>query len=301
MQELAAQAFRAKLAYFDAARLQDLFARPPDALARAALSGARDLRTHEAGDAFACSWLDGETLYVSVRGTVFSDLQDLLDDVTFCPTCPSWLPEGAAVHGGFLRHYERLRPLLEERLAAEATTALEVRYLGHSLGGAVATLAAYHALAAAAPRPGGAGGGGRTRRTSLLTFGAPRVGNEAYRSWCANAARGSLVLVTEISQDPVPLAPPWLAEPWWSERRVLRSGGGPLWSLRAHDIDVYIELAAGDRWLPSLSSTWDCARALLRWCLGDADARSPRSPPPPSLSLSLAHAFPARRAPPGRD
>jgi hypothetical protein len=289
MYELAAQAFRAKLAYFHPEQLRRLFGTPPkDALARAALSGARDLKTHEAEGAFACSWRDGTTLYVSIRGTVVQDLRNLVDDADCFPAAPCWMPEGALVHGGFLRHYERLRPLLEARVAEAATAggSEEVRYLGHSLGGATATLAAYHALTTAATPP---------LRVSLLTFGAPRVGNDVYRAWCARVARGVLVLVTENAPDPVPRAPPWLAEPWWSERRLLQ--GGILPDLLAHDIDVYIELAEGRR--PSLL---DYARVLWRWLFSDGCvaelAPAPETWPPPAAqapsSPSLAHVFPAR-------
>lgn len=65
---------------------------------------------------------------------------------------------------------------------------------GHSLGGAVATLAAAHLRAAAHP-------------CDLYTYGSPRAGNEAFAAFVDAQASGSEYRLTHLD-DPVPRLPP---------------------------------------------------------------------------------------------
>jgi predicted lipase len=68
-----------------------------------------------------------------------------------------------------------------------------VHFSGHSLGGAVATLAAGIVAAAAACR------------VSCHTIGSPRVGNKAFTTWWAGLVSDSVRV--QNYKDPIPLFP----------------------------------------------------------------------------------------------
>lgn len=103
--------------------------------------------------------LDGHgTGYVAFRGTQSDGPWDLLTDMMALPVC--WTP-GMWVHHGFRRAYASVREELEQWLADSRPQRLIA--LGHSLGGALATLfAAEHVEA------------------ELHTIGSPAVGNGAF-------------------------------------------------------------------------------------------------------------------------
>lgn len=79
--------------------------------------------------------------------------------------------------------------------AKKANPSYPVVATGHSLGGAVATLAAAYLRAAGTP-------------VDLYTYGSPRVGNDAF----ANFVSGQAGLETRVTHldDPVPRLPPLL-------------------------------------------------------------------------------------------
>ena len=95
---------------------------------------------------------------VTARGS------DLLQDLATDP----------CVHNGFWSAYAGVRPQLERALIAALTEDVQrVSFTGHSLGGALAQLAAADfASGALCPTHG--------RRADCVTFGAPRVGNAAW-------------------------------------------------------------------------------------------------------------------------
>ncbi|MBL4845162.1 MAG: lipase family protein [Planctomycetes bacterium] len=74
---------------------------------------------------------------------------------------------GGQVHGGFKAAFDSIWPDVEQYLK---TAPSDVWFTGHSLGGAVATLAA-------------ARHGSSAR---LYTYGSPRVGTPAFRPACIN-------------------------------------------------------------------------------------------------------------------
>ena len=95
--------------------------------------------------------------FLVFRGT--QDLKNWLTNVQF--TLCSW-NKGMMVHEGFKQAFDALEPQLSRALSAFKGA---VYYTGHSLGGALATLAASHFSPSA-----------------LYTFGAPRVGNPAFNA-----------------------------------------------------------------------------------------------------------------------
>jgi hypothetical protein len=99
---------------------------------------------------------------IAFRGTQAHDWHDILDDGCYAPA--PW--DVGHVHIGFARRLETVRERLERRLNG-LQSGCRVWFTGHSLGAAVATLAAY-----------------RYRRVAggLYTFGSPLVGNDVFTS-----------------------------------------------------------------------------------------------------------------------
>jgi pimeloyl-ACP methyl ester carboxylesterase len=109
-------------------------------------------------DGFVATHADGTTV-LAFRGTESNKPEDLLAD-GFATAGP-WVKSGL-VHEGFARSYEAVRGDINEALRGHQGTLLVT---GHSLGAGLATLAAAE----------------HAERTSrLITFGAPRVGDQAF-------------------------------------------------------------------------------------------------------------------------
>lgn len=94
---------------------------------------------------------------VAFRGT--DSIEEWVQDIKFVPR--GW-PKGGKVHRGFA---EALGPLWREMEADVRALPSPAVFTGHSLGGAMATLAAT-----------------LWRPESLITFGSPRVGDETFAS-----------------------------------------------------------------------------------------------------------------------
>lgn len=88
--------------------------------------------------------------------------EDLLTDSLFLPAACA---AGGRVHAGFLQAFEQVRARLDT-LANEKSPQQNFWLAGHSLGGAIATLAAAHL--------------GADAFQSLYTYGCPRVGDAAF-------------------------------------------------------------------------------------------------------------------------
>lgn len=107
---------------------------------------------------------------VAFRGTQSDDWPDLFDDVCYRPV--EW--DTGHVHAGFARRLDRLEPDLT-RFLGQHPAGWRVWFTGHSLGAAVATLAAY--------RHRDVAGG-------VCTFGSPLVGNAVFSSGVGKAFQG---------------------------------------------------------------------------------------------------------------
>ena len=193
-----------------------------------ALTRARDVRTHAVENAFAVSWVDHKRLVVAFRGTQLSDWMDLFDDADLRHT-PLYWADSFTAHAGFARHFAKIQASVAAALVAAAGRGVnDVLLAGHSLGGAVAHLAAYY-FSSFLPAAG------IRARLALRTFGAPRVGTEAFRGWCAAAASVAAVAY-ESSEDPVPMVPAENCVNWASKRVIFVSSASPL---KAHSMRRY--------------------------------------------------------------
>lgn len=102
-------------------------------------------------------------------------------------------PNGSMVHAGFWAIYSSFRQELGRIVTREAPN--HIHFVGHSLGGALASLAAVDFL------------GGGTVGGSLYTFGSPRVGSIAMTSTMKRCLPATNVRRVYAISDPVPMIP----------------------------------------------------------------------------------------------
>jgi hypothetical protein len=124
---------------------------------------------------------------LALRESLEPHLRDVVTDLRF----PQAAFDPGAVHAGFLAVYDEVATGLAARL--DEVAGRPVWFTGHSLGGALATIAA--------ARAGSFQG--------LYTFGSPRVGDETFANWFAGRPCYRVV----HHDDVVPRLPPPLV-PW---------------------------------------------------------------------------------------
>jgi pimeloyl-ACP methyl ester carboxylesterase len=168
----------ARLAYVRAETAVSETARLNDALARVGF-GAATLFVHPATGTFGfgCVRSTDGTRLVAFRGTQPDDLDDLVSDLDFLAV--DWPETGGRVHRGFANAVRGLLPAVREWLAGSDNGSLIL--CGHSLGAAIAT------LAAALLKP-----------TQLITLGSPRVGDAAFANATADVAGARFVDCADI-------------------------------------------------------------------------------------------------------
>jgi hypothetical protein len=130
---------------------------------------------------------NGSMLVLAFRGTEVDRVEDIKSDLNaFQEDCSTL----GKVHKGFSDAYKKVGPLIVDELAKPDYANQALYITGHSLGGAIATLAT--------KRLKHAGG-----HAATYTFGAPRVGNE---DWVAGIKTPVYRIVN--SADMVPMLPP---------------------------------------------------------------------------------------------
>lgn len=133
---------------------------------------------------------EGDLLLVT-RGTHATSVHDWLTNLTIAMEVG---PGGALVHAGF----NRLRGTMVRdvnRAIEDAGLFRRLHVVGHSLGGALATLNGADFVARG------------HRNVSIYTFGAPRVGNYAFVSWLEGRIGRENIRRVFHPADPVPMIP----------------------------------------------------------------------------------------------
>jgi hypothetical protein len=123
---------------------------------------------------------------VAFRGTQPDDWEDILDDACFATV--QW--DAGYVHDGFARRLGHLNEEMQRRIG-NLPADCPVWFTGHSLGAAVATLAAYRH---------------RAKTGGVYTFGSPLVGNAIFSGSFADIRRPSYRYVND--HDVVTRVPP---------------------------------------------------------------------------------------------
>ena len=236
--QLATTAFRAMLAYDDPSTVEARFQKQgqgeADPVAASVFQSGQNFVHIEQDNSYACAWEEvsgGETdLYLVFRGTEITSMQDVEDDLEAIPSTADWFPQDARVHEGFLEHLAKVQPQLDELLAqAAAQNVRHVSFIGHSLGGATAFLAAYRYLALKGNLP-----------VAITTFAAPRIGSEAFSRWSGilSSVTSTPVQVVVNKEDIVPSLPFFFHIPWFTKRKVLHRAQD-LGPLEAHSMKEY--------------------------------------------------------------
>ncbi|KAI1338980.1 alpha/beta-hydrolase [Xylariaceae sp. FL0016] len=133
-----------------------------------------------------------QLIVVSIKGS--QSIRNWITDFIFLQTSCD-LVTSCLVHSGFYTAWNEIKDdlLAGVEAAVAANPTYSVFFTGHSLGGAVSTIAVAYAREA-------------NVTADLYTFGSPRVGNEKFVSFVTDQA-GAEYRVTHLD-DPVPRLPP---------------------------------------------------------------------------------------------
>jgi predicted lipase len=144
----------------------------------------------------AYSWVQQKTLHIVFRGT--QGMEDVKIDL-MVPMSPL-LPGNSAVcvHDGFLKQFLSIKRQLLDTIYDSLKDGLidTVHFSGHSLGGALATIAAGYFSPFIRDYP---------CRIKCHTFGCPRIGNRSFVEWFNGLIDESYRILN--FKDPVPLVP----------------------------------------------------------------------------------------------
>jgi len=148
--------------------------------------------------------VDDDNLFVIYRSTdaedgwdltlnVLTDLKAYYTDLDFLDDDPELANKFGAlkVHSGFHKEYLRYRDQVLKKVQEHPNKRIHVS--GHSLGGALASLTSLDIVAQTG------------RDVTLVTFGAPRVGNAAYQKLSDHLIPATYRVV--INGDPIPRVP----------------------------------------------------------------------------------------------
>lgn len=129
---------------------------------------------------------------VAVRGS--NNVRNFITDVVFAFQ-DSDLADGAKVHTGFAAAWDEISEGVTSAVSSALSENAGYRLLisGHSLGGAVATLAGAYLRRSGYPN-------------DIYTFGSPRVGNDVFTDFVTDQT-GAEYRVTHLD-DPIPRLPP---------------------------------------------------------------------------------------------
>lgn len=183
-----------------------------------------------------------DELLIATRGTQTG--QDWATDfsVGVRPGPSSW-----PVHGGFMTAFETLRPQLDAFLDQQGAVSV-VHCVGHSLGGALATLVADYLSS-------------ENRSVQLYTFGSPRVGALGYSSALTKRLGRDRCFRVYHTADPVAMFPifPFVHVPSAGWDCKIDSPG--LLSVEAHYMRSYLASCSGRDWgamrRPPLTPNWE--------------------------------------------
>ena len=191
-------------------------------------------------------------LVLVFRGTRFKKIHDLM---TNADTGMGVSETGQRVHRGFNEVFESMREDIL-RLVSSHATHPHVHCIGHSLGGAVATLTADW-IKTQFP----------SRHVNLYTFGAPRVGLGLFASRFTQKLSAYCQHRVYNEADPIPVIPifPFMQTPLPGHSYQLPAGGFAL--LKAHDMDNYIAAVKHKSWkkLENHAKPLERAEVIQQW------------------------------------
>lgn len=171
-------------------------------------------------------------IFLIFRGTTKANMYaDWLTDARMGITSST---TGLPVHCGFQHCFSSMLPAIRNFFTSYKGSIKVVHCIGHSLGGAIASLAADW-VTQTLKRP-----------TKLYTFGAPRVGTDWFSKSTTSAIGENNIHRAYHRTDPVPMVPlyPFMQAPYNRNGHYLYSAQ-PLASGDAHSMGNYIKSVTG--------------------------------------------------------
>jgi len=144
--------------------------------------------------AYAFSIVKENTLYFVFRGT--NDSQDIMVDLNFFLVPFVEANKKCKIHAGFLSQFTVLKNPVLMTVLNHKKNIETIKFIGHSLGGALATLFAGYIASLH-----------NDLKIVCHTFGSPRVGNKNYSKWFQQNVSSSNCARIMNRQDPVAQIP----------------------------------------------------------------------------------------------
>lgn len=209
LQEYILSATRASLAYKSQEQLHDTWENSCIEIFKGVEVAPR---FYSSNGSQAHSWIQGGVFHLAFRGT--EELNDVFADLNLQRTRLFENDPSILVHAGFLDYFNELKTDIQAELKASVNQFHTIQVTGHSLGGAVATIAsAYFGNMINTPAQA-------SQEVSLTNFkpidktkkrivchtiGSPRVGNTNFVNWFHTQVDESMRIAND--DDPITLFP----------------------------------------------------------------------------------------------
>ena len=194
--------------------------------------------------------------FIILRGTASG--HDVLTDLN---AGFSRSTSGHLVHLGFNKTFKSIKPQLEKFFAQQRTTVTTLHCIGHSLGGALATLTAEWAMQ-----------NNCSAQVNLYTFGCPRVGLPPYVDNFENHKACGNIYRAYHQTDPVPMVPIWPFTHLLESSSYSLPSPGHFINPEYHKMAQYINTIGSDDWqtLQSLYQEKIEDSAIEKWLASDS-------------------------------
>ena len=205
IQEYILSATRASLAYKSKEELKDIWNNSTQEIFRNVQDPPQ---FYCANGSQAHSWIQEGVFHLAFRGT--EELNDVFADLNVRRTTLFDDDPSILVHTGFLQYFNDIKDDIYARLNASANHFHTIQVTGHSLGGAIATIAAAYFGKLLNTPDKGEGINFKTKdkikkRIICYTIGSPRVGNTEFVKWFHTQVDESMRIAND--DDPITLFP----------------------------------------------------------------------------------------------
>jgi triacylglycerol lipase len=199
----------------------------------------------------------GKGSYKDHAFIIFRGTQYLADWLTNLNISASRTTSGQPVHDGFNMTFKTMQPKLREFMGVIAKNNItNIHCIGHSLGGALATLCGDWIRSVYKTKP------------YIYTYGSPRVGLIGFADHCTRSVGSERIFRVYHKTDIVPCIPCWpfIHTPIKGQDYYLPSpGDAPM--KEHHDIELYLKSVREQPWhaLAGLSTERRTDDAVVRW------------------------------------
>ena len=194
--------------------------------------------------------------FIVFRGTKY--LADWLTNLNMSVSPSNF---GQPVHDGFNKAFKSMEPKLRGFVDSLAPGTVTVHCIGHSLGGALATICAEWLKKSGNKKP------------YLYTYGSPRVGLQGFSSTCSNKIGAKSIFRAYHKTDIVPCIPfwPFMHLPINNNGYYLQSPGSIPWK-EYHKMEHYVASVRASSWasLKSQQAARKSEVGIMQWLKGDS-------------------------------